>query len=96
MSDQMITGNRLADGIVVFLRMNGKSWDWVERIADASIARDATTLEAMTAASEADARKVVVEPYAIDVIGNQTGVEPVAMRERIRAFGPTAGLPEGA
>jgi hypothetical protein len=96
MSNQMFTANRLGDGIVVFLRLNRKGWDWVEQIADASVARDAGTLDAMTAASEADARNVVVDPYAIDVIESAAGVKPAAIRERIRAFGPTAGLPEGA
>ena len=92
----MITANRLGDGIVVFLKLNGEGWDWVEQIADASVARDAATLDAMTAASQADARNVVVEPYAIDVVEGKAGYEPAAIRERIRAFGPTTGLPEDA
>lgn len=98
-ADSMITGNRLTDGFVVYLKLNGKEhgrwrWNWVERINEASVARDESMLEAMIAAGQRDSRQTVIEPYSIEVVEGDNGFEPVLIRERIRAFGPTVGLPK--
>jgi hypothetical protein len=84
---QVITANRLHDGVVVYLGPDG---GWVERIEEARIARDkeaAGTLLAEAERAAADCR--VVAPYAIDVADAPHGLQPVTYRERIRAFGPS-------
>jgi hypothetical protein len=82
-----ITGNRLGDGLVVFLDDKG---GWSLSIADARLVADGPELDAATAYAKAqhDAR-IVVEPYPIDVEVIDGKPVPVRIRERIRAEGPT-------
>ena len=79
-----VTGNRLADGEVVF-------WDrgaWRERFADIELFTDAAEAEA--ALGEARAQPtVIVDPYLIDVRVEDGLPIPIAYRERVRALGPT-------
>ena len=80
-----LTGNRLADGEVVFL---GHAGDWAPRFADAELYED----EAAALAAEAHAKTqitVVVDPYLIDVIPSDDTWAPLSFRERVRALGPT-------
>jgi hypothetical protein len=82
-----ITGNRLSDGLVVFLDQNG---GWSMSIADARLVEDGPELDEANAygKSQHDAR-IVVEPYPIDVQIIDGKPVPVRLRERIRAIGPT-------
>ena len=84
---KVITANRLSDGLVVFLNEAG---GWPLAIAEARLLEDGPELDAALAYAKAqhDAR-VVVEPYAIDVELKDGVPEPVRLRERIRAEGPT-------
>ncbi|CAN5323978.1 DUF2849 domain-containing protein [soil metagenome] len=83
-----ITGNRLGDGLVVFLdQENG----WTLDIAMARVLEDGPDLDAALSYAKAqhDAR-VVVEPYAIDVEVKDGVPVPTRLREKIRADrGPT-------
>ena len=83
-----ITGNRLDDGLVVFLdQENG----WTLDIAMARVLEDGPDFEAALVYGKAqhDAR-VVVEPYAIDVEVKDGVPVPTRLREKIRADrGPT-------
>lgn len=82
---QMITANRLTDGIVVYLGADGT---WHEEIAEASAAETdeaAAELERIAAADEAACR--VVGPYLMEIDG--AGHRPARLRESIRAVGPT-------
>jgi hypothetical protein len=85
---KVITGNRLGDGLVVFLdQENG----WALDIAMARVLEDGPDLDAALAYGKAqhDAR-VVVEPYAIDVQVKDGVPVPTRLREKIRADrGPT-------
>ena len=84
---QIVTANRLADGLVVFLTANDA---WSEALADARIATDGSAAASlMTSAESALNARLVVGPYLIDVQETPTGIAPVQLRERIRAAGPT-------
>ena len=84
---KVITANRLSEGLVVFLDEAG---GWSLAIAEARLLEDGADLDAALAYAKAqhDAR-VIVEPYAIDVELKDGVPDPVRLRERIRAEGPT-------
>ncbi len=85
----IVTANRLADGVVVFLAEDGQ---WSEQVADALIAVNDEAAKALLAAAERDvASRRVVGPYLIDAVIEGGVLQPVRLRERIRANGPTAG-----
>lgn len=85
---QIITANRLSDGLVVFLAAGQR---WSEAVAEADVLTTPEAVEAALAFGKAcQAGRLLVDPVAIDVIETATGPWPVRLRERIRAFGPTA------
>ena len=85
---QIVTANRLRDGRVVFRDRNG---GWVETI-DAAAVADAAEAKALVEAAAADvAARLIVDPYAIDVVREAACLVPKTMREKIRAGGPTSG-----
>jgi len=79
-----LTGNRLADGEVVFW----KSGQWVERFVDAELFEVGEPAELAEAAAKSQPT-VVVDPYLIDVVESGEGWAPLSYRERIRALGPS-------
>ncbi|TCL73721.1 DUF2849 domain-containing protein [Rhizobium sp. BK251] len=87
MVDKVLTANRLADGIAVWLDANGQ---WVTSLQDALVARHA---EAVTALEEIGKRSYanneVVDVTVIDVQETNGQLWPLRLRERIRAQGPT-------
>jgi hypothetical protein len=89
-----VTGNDLRTGRVVFRDAAGS---WTTTIADAAIAATPEAADAMLHAARADqAAGRVVEPALIDVVAGAGSPLPSSLRERIRATGPTAGLPGDA
>jgi Protein of unknown function (DUF2849) len=79
----VVTANRLVDGIVVYLAADG---GWTEDIARARIAEsedETKTLEA-EAAKDVALRKVVAV-YPMQVALADGNVDPLSVRERIRA-----------
>jgi len=83
----MIIANRLKDGVVVFLAAGER---WVPKIGDGRVIEDVAEQQSLLAAAKADEAKcLVVDPVLIDVVVEPTGPKPVAIREAIRAFGPT-------
>jgi hypothetical protein len=83
----MIIANRLNDGIVVFFAAGER---WVPKIADGLVIEGESERERLFATAKAhEARSLVVDPNLIDVVVEATGPRPVAIREAIRAFGPT-------
>ncbi|WP_436637424.1 DUF2849 domain-containing protein [Microbaculum sp. FT89] len=85
---RVLTANRLADGRVVYLGDR----DWTADLGAARLVQtDADAEIAERAGREAVAARLVVEPYLIDVEAEDRGVQPVRLRERIRASGPTTG-----
>ena len=79
----VVTANRLRDGIVVYLASDGS---WTEEIGRARIAETEDDLAALEAraAEDVKARKVVAV-YAMDVALHDGAVDPLSVRERIRA-----------
>jgi hypothetical protein len=84
MALQVLTANRLRDGVVVYFDSDG---GWSERIAAARVV-EAANGDALVAAAAPTAREVVA-PYLIDVEAEADGIMPRRYRERIRAFGPS-------
>jgi hypothetical protein len=83
---EVITANRLIDGIVVFQAETG----WVEDFARASVYDSAeATKAALVLAKRDEARDIVVDAYSIVVEMRSGHYAPKALREFIRATGPT-------
>jgi hypothetical protein len=84
---QMIIANRLSDGLVVFLAPEER---WDVAIGDGVVIdteADAAGLLAIAKRHEGEAK--VVDPQLIDVEMRDGQPRPTAIREAIRAFGPT-------
>ena len=90
---QAVTANRLVDGVVVFLAADGQ---WSERVGDATVAPDKASADALMAMGEGAAeQRIVVGPYLMEIIEGPAGPQPLTLRERIRAGGPTVRLDLG-
>lgn len=84
---RIVTANRLGDGAVVFLCDGGR---WSERVADAVTAvNDAAAAELMQTAERDVAARRVVGPYLIEAVIEGGALQPLRLRELIRARGPT-------
>lgn len=93
MALQVITANRLDDGLVVYWN---QGVEWVDNIAQA--ARFETAEEGETALAEATNKQnelVAVGPYLIDVELQGDAVVPLKLKEVIRTKGPTVRLDLG-
>ncbi len=79
----VVTANRLTDGIVVYLAEDG---GWTEQLGHARIASTEDETKALEdeAAKDVKARKVVAV-YAMEVALVDGAVDPLSVRERIRA-----------
>ncbi len=84
---EIVTANRLTDGVVVFQDARG---GWVEDFARAAVHADADAVKAALAqAGEAVAQSRIVDPYSVAVEWRNGHYAPKALREAIRASGPT-------
>ena len=84
---QMIIANRLTDGLVVFFKGAGQ---WTTHIAEGLIIPDAEGGEAtLVEARNDEVGCLILDPQLIDVELSDEGPRPTAIREAIRAFGPT-------
>ena len=79
----IVTANRLTDGIVVYLAEDG---GWTEQLGRARVASTEDETKALEdeAAKDVKARKVVAV-YAMEVALVDGAVDPLSVRERIRA-----------
>lgn len=87
MTLQVVTANRLDDGLAVFYTKEGQ---WSSSITEASVVgaeNDASDLLAQ--ASSVDNKLIVVGPYLIDVEEQNGEPVPVRYREMIRTKGPS-------
>ncbi|HUI21547.1 MAG TPA: DUF2849 domain-containing protein [Methylocella sp.] len=92
----VISANRLADGIVVYV---GRDGSWSERLNDAKLYRGKEEAQAGLLLGQNDAkRNLVVEPCVVEVTEEEGGLRAVTLRESIRARGPTIDFlpPAGA
>jgi hypothetical protein len=84
---QVITANRLTDGIVVYVGHDGA---WTGQLNKAKLfTSKAAAEEGMLAARDDAKRNLVVEPCLIDVTDEASGRRALTLRESIRARGPT-------
>lgn len=84
---QVMTANRLRDGLVVFL---GEGDAWTPWINEAVVARSkdaAARLEARGA--EAAKTNLVVGPYLVDVVEDGGRLRAAHIREHLRTLGPS-------
>ena len=84
---QMIIANRLRDGVVVFLAP-GELWD-PAIAAGTLVDNEAEAAKLMTVAKRHEGECQVIDPQLIDVEVEDGKPRPTAIREAIRAFGPT-------
>jgi hypothetical protein len=82
---QIASANRLSDGVVVFLDDAGQ---WTPRIDRAALARDKRAAEILLQRAQAEASSVV-EPYLVAMTEEDGRLEPLSLREKIRASGLT-------
>jgi hypothetical protein len=80
------SANRLSDGVVVFLDESGH---WTSRLDLAAVARDRRAGEILLERARAEAFSVV-DPFLVAVSEDDDGtIEPLSLREKIRASGLT-------
>ena len=83
----VITANRLADGVVVFQTLEG---GWSEDFNRAAVLNEASaTADALARAKKDEGANLVVDAYFVPVELRNGHVAPKALREAIRAAGPT-------
>jgi hypothetical protein len=79
----VITANRLTDGVVVYLAADA---EWTEAIANARVADTEEETKALeTIAENAVRERIVVAVYAMPVALKDGAIDPLSVRERIRA-----------
>jgi hypothetical protein len=84
---QMIIANRLRDGAVVFLAAD-EGWD--AAIGAGTVIDDAAeAARLLEVAKRHEAQCQVIDPQLIEVEVKDGEPRPTAIREAIRAFGPT-------
>ena len=85
------TANDLRTGDVVFRTETGS---WSRDVAQAQVAQTPEAAALLQTAADADVVACVVVDQALIPISRENGVvRPVALRERIRAQGPTIAMP---
>ena len=83
---KILTANRLTDGIAVWYADGG----WAETVDHADLAADQAAEDRLEAiGAKASANNEVVDVNLIDAEVVNGIVEPVRLREKIRAAGPT-------
>jgi hypothetical protein len=83
----VITANRLTDGVVVFQTIDEC---WTEDFNRAAVLPNPqATASALARAKQDEGNNIVVDPYAIVVEERNGHLAPKALREAIRAAGPT-------
>lgn len=79
----VVTANRLIDGIVVYLAPDG---GWVEELGRAKLAKSEEETKALESeAAKAVAERRVVAVYPMEVALVDGAVDPLSVREKIRA-----------
>jgi hypothetical protein len=84
--NQLVTANRLRDGIPVYRTVDG---GWSPAIDEARLV-SGNESEALLAESQSGPPPLpVVAPYLIEARRVEGRIRPLTLRETIRAFGPT-------
>ena len=85
---QLVTGNRLRDGVVVYFAGTGQ---WSPEIEAALLVEDDKAEALLAEAQQGPAPLPAVGVELIEATREAGHICPVSLRERIRAFGPTTG-----
>ena len=85
---QIVTGNRLRDGVVIYFAGAG---EWTPSIDKALAAEDDHANALLAEAQVGPVPLPAVGPMLIEVKRAGDHLRPVSLRERIRATGPTTG-----
>jgi len=85
---QIVTGNRLRDGAVIYFAGAGQ---WTPTIDKALLAEDEAADALLKEAQAGTPPLPAVGPVLIEVTRDGGQVRPLSLRERIRATGPTTG-----
>ncbi|GGE30639.1 hypothetical protein GCM10007276_04810 [Agaricicola taiwanensis] len=85
-----ITGNSLAEGIVVWRTADGT---WSRRMSDAAVVSTSEEALALLQMAEKDGINAVGCYVAHVATDSQGRAKPLNLRERIRTEGPTVALP---
>jgi Protein of unknown function (DUF2849) len=84
---QVVSANRLTDGIVVYL---GARDDWVEGLEAAAVFVSEAECEAgLEKGRAAVAANLIVDPFAVAVVEEAGARRAVSLRDAIRALGPS-------
>jgi len=87
MTKQVISANRLSDGLVVYLASDDSWSEWISR---SEIATDEAAAEGLLARAKwAEENRIVVDTYLVHVAEYDGEVRPTKYREFIRATGPS-------
>jgi len=88
---QVVSANRLSDGLVVYLCNEGARASWSLDLDDATVAATDERAAELLALGVADAesRHEAVDPYLIEVAEKGGRLRPTKYREVIRCLGPT-------
>ena len=90
---QLVTANRLRDGIAVFLTRSGA---WSEKIDEAALALEPQAAAALEARAKDDEKATLVTgSYLIDAERREGRIRAAHIRERMRPLGPTVRLDLG-
>ncbi len=87
---QVLTANRLSDGAVVYWAAER---GWTDRLNQARIVDNA--VEAEAEGKRAQDARLIVGAYLMEVRAAGVQIDPVKMREIIRAAGPSVRLDLG-
>ena len=95
MTLQVVTANRLRDGVIVWLTVANT---WSEDFVESKPLRDEAEAKAALDAAAVDVKaRLVVGPYLAEVEESAEGLQPLSARERIRATGlPTIAPDQGS
>jgi len=90
---QVMTANRLGDGLVVFLQRSGT---WSEKIDDAVLALEPEATAALEARAALDVKaNLVTGQYLFEATRVNGKIRADHIRERIRTLGPSVRLDLG-
>ena len=93
MTEKVLTANRLADGVSVWLDAAG---NWNETLQAAFVARHKEAVQALEATGkQAFTDNKVVDVNVVDIEEVDGVLRPLRMRERIRAHGPSIAYAAG-
>ncbi len=85
---QLVTGNRLRDGAVVYFAGAG---NWSPAIDDAVLVADDKAEALLAEALAGPIPLAAVGAVLIEAVREGTHLRPISLRDRIRASGPTTG-----